>query len=189
MEQPTLETSRLTLRPFVQTDAQAIVGYSNNMNVVRWTSSHPFPYELKHAQEFLDKRAGELAEGKAVVFAMTIRGSTEPIGGVGIKLELPQERGEIGYMLGESHWGNGYATEATARVLQFAFEELNLSRVNASVHATNTGSIRVLEKLGMVKEGLQRRHVLRFGVKDDLALYGMLREEWRLDRDRARAQP
>lgn len=189
MEQPTLDTPRLILRPYIPTDAQAIVRISNNMNVVRWTSSHPFPYELKHAQDFLDKRASELAEGKAVAFAATIRESGELVGGVGIRLELAQERGEIGYMIGEPHWGQGYATEATSRVLRYAFEDLNLSRVNASVHATNGGSIRVLEKLGMVKEGVQRQHAVRFGVKNDLVLYGMLRDEWKPDQDMSPGKP
>ena len=84
----------------------------------------------------------------------------------------------IGYAIGEPHWGRGYATESAVRLLRYGFEDLGLSRINASVHGTNVGSIRVLEKLGMVKEGVQRRHTLRFGVKDDLVLFGVLREEW-----------
>ena len=175
---PTLETTRLILRPYAPSDAEALARVCNNMNVVRWTSSHPFPYEVSHATEYLARIEREFAEGKSVSFAAVLRESGELIGGVGLKCERAQERAEVGYMLSEEHWGKGYATEATARVLRFAFEELKLSRVNASVHATNTGSIRVLEKLGLIQEGVQRRHVYRFGEWNDLVLFGILREEW-----------
>lgn len=178
MQQPTLVTPRLILRPYVQSDLDAIVHISNNMNVVRWTSSHPFPYTLNDAQAYLDRIERERAEGTKVWFAMTLKDSGELIGGVGLKREPAHERAEIGYMLGEEHWGKGFATEATTRVLGYAFEELGLSRVNASVHGTNAGSIRVLEKLGLTREGVQRRHVCRFGVWNDLVLFGILREEW-----------
>ncbi len=176
---PILETPRLILRPYAATDADALVRVCNNMNVVRWTSSHPFPYELCYAKEWLARIEREFAEGKSVVFAAVLRESGELIGSVGLVRESAHERAEIGYVVGEPHWGKGYATEATARVLRYAFEELKLSRVNASVHATNVGSIRVLEKLGLIQEGVQRRHIQRFGEWKDIVLFGVLREEWR----------
>ena len=102
MEQPTLQTTRLILRPYVHGDAEGIVRISNNMNVVRWTAAHPFPYELKDAHEFLAKCEREWVERKAAFFACVLCDTGELIGGGGFKLELAQERGEIGYAIGAS---------------------------------------------------------------------------------------
>lgn len=178
MPPPTLHTARLTLRAYAPADAPALAHLCNDFDVVRQTASHPFPYELRHAAEFIDQREADFLAGKSVVLGAFRSGDAVLVGGAGLRREPDHQRAELGYMIARDQWGLGYATEIAARVLGYAFEELGLVRVHAGAYADNAPSIRVLEKLGFVREGLQRRHALRLGAWRDLALFGMLREEY-----------
>jgi RimJ/RimL family protein N-acetyltransferase len=85
----------------------------------------------------------------------------------------------LGYVYAREHWGNGYATEATAAVLRFGFETLGLHRIYSTADVLNVASWRVMEKLGMQREGLLREHVLSKGRWRNSYLYGILEDEWR----------
>jgi RimJ/RimL family protein N-acetyltransferase len=76
------------------------------------------------------------------------------------------------------NWGKGYGTEAMQLVLNFAFNELNLHRVQLSVFSYNERAIALYEKLGFVREGVYREHLRRDGQYYDMILYGLLRREW-----------
>ncbi len=67
------------------------------------------------------------------------------------------QRGEVWYKLFAEYWGKGYATEALNRVLQMGFDDLGLHRIEAGCAVANVGSIRVLEKVGMKREGRKRQ--------------------------------
>ena len=86
------------------------------------------------------------------------------------------------YWLGADDWGRGLATEAAGALVDFGFRDLALERIYAQVIAGNAASCRVLEKLGMLSEGIRRRHVRKGRRLHDVSLYGLLREEWQ-DRD------
>ncbi|MCU0492623.1 MAG: GNAT family N-acetyltransferase [Chloroflexaceae bacterium] len=86
---------------------------------------------------------------------------------------------EIGYFLHPSAWGQGFATEAAARLLQFGFNDLLLHRISSGCIATNTVSAHVLEKVGMRYEGrLREDRLTDAGKRFDTLLYAMLRHEW-----------
>jgi RimJ/RimL family protein N-acetyltransferase len=72
------------------------------------------------------------------------------------------------------YWGRGYATEAALAVIAFGFEELGLNRIYAQHMASNPASGRVMQKAGMRHEGTLRQHVTKFGIVDDIAIYGIL---------------
>jgi RimJ/RimL family protein N-acetyltransferase len=85
----------------------------------------------------------------------------------------------IGLGLGRrDNWGKGYGSEAMQLTLKFAFDELNLHRVQLSVFAYNERAIALYEKLGFVREGTYREHIQREGQFYDMLLYGLLRREW-----------
>jgi RimJ/RimL family protein N-acetyltransferase len=77
-----------------------------------------------------------------------------------------------------SHWGQGYGREAVRLALEFAFDELNLHRVQASVFAYNSRSRALFESLGFQCEGALREFLNRDGIRHDMLLYGQLRREW-----------
>jgi ribosomal-protein-alanine N-acetyltransferase len=84
----------------------------------------------------------------------------------------------LGYGIARECWGRGFASEAARAVVDYAFEGLALERVWARADPLNLASVRVLEKLGMQREGLLRSHVLRRGERADRVYYGILRSEW-----------
>lgn len=85
----------------------------------------------------------------------------------------------LGIAIGErANWGKGYGYEATQLALAFAFNELNLHRVTATVFAYNERSIHLVEKAGFRREGAFREFLERDGVRQDMLLYGLLRPEW-----------
>jgi [ribosomal protein S5]-alanine N-acetyltransferase len=103
------------------------------------------------------------------------------IGLIGLKnLGTPNYRsGEVWYKLHKDFWGNGYATEAVIRILEFCFTDLNLHRIEAGCAVGNLGSIRVLEKAGMIREGHTRKKLPIRGEWVDNYCYAILEEDFR----------
>jgi RimJ/RimL family protein N-acetyltransferase len=85
----------------------------------------------------------------------------------------------LGYCFGDAAWGHGYATEAARALLRWAFDTLDLNRVQAETDTRNVASARVLEKLGFVREGTLREDCVVNGEVSDSWVYGLLRREWR----------
>lgn len=88
-------------------------------------------------------------------------------------------RAEISYALAPAWWGQGLATEAVRALIRFGFGRLDLNRIEALVHPENTSSRRVLDKVGMVEEGLLQEALFLKGVPTDHLLYRVLKREWR----------
>jgi RimJ/RimL family protein N-acetyltransferase len=114
-----------------------------------------------------------------MVCAITLRGTGELAGAVGLVLEPAHARGELGYWIARPLWGTGIATEAARSLLGFGFRTLGLNRIHAVHFSTNPASGRVMQKLGMQFEGIRRQHVRRWDRFHDLADYAVLREDWR----------
>ncbi len=90
-----------------------------------------------------------------------------------------EARASLGYAIGDSSsWGQGLGCIGAKLMLEVAFENLKLERVTSEVNAANTRSLRVLEKLGFKLEGVLRRHETYRGMRGDVHLFGMLREEY-----------
>jgi RimJ/RimL family protein N-acetyltransferase len=95
-----------------------------------------------------------------------------------ISIDLTHRRAEIGYALGRAHWGRGYIHEALQAVMKYAFNELNLHRIEADVDPRNTASIKTLERLGFQREGFLRERWQVGGELQDALFYGLLRPDW-----------
>ena len=89
------------------------------------------------------------------------------------------QHAEIGYALGREHWGQGYMHEALVAVVDWAFRDLRLHRIEADVDPRNAPSVRALERLGFVREGLLRERWHVAGEVSDSLLLGLLRRDWR----------
>src|SRR5262245_16906139 len=115
--------------------------------------------------------------------AVALAESDAVIGGCRIWIESPEHRdGSIGYSLTRACWGRGYATEVAQGLLQFGFETLGLHRIWAIVEPENTASARVLEKVGMQREGRLRDHRYAKGRWRDSGVYAALAPEWAIGR-------
>jgi ribosomal-protein-alanine N-acetyltransferase len=91
-------------------------------------------------------------------------------------------RGDVGYWLGKPYWGQGVMSEALTAVLDFSFYDLDHVKMEAEIFTTNDRSMRLVEGLGMQREGTLRSSRFKRGQWVDCHIYGILREEWRARR-------
>jgi RimJ/RimL family protein N-acetyltransferase len=176
---PTLTTERLVLRELRLDDAHAVAQRAGDRRVARFLIAVPSPYPPALATRWIAARIAWWPQGRGVTLAIARRETpSELLGSVSLRRFARDRRAELGYWLGVDAWGMGFATESAGALVDFGFSELGLARIYAQVLDGNAPSCRVLEKLGMVHEGLRRRHVRKGKKLVDVDLYGMLREEW-----------
>jgi [ribosomal protein S5]-alanine N-acetyltransferase len=176
---PQLTTERLLLRPFVLEDAPTVQELVSPREVAAPLDAMPHPYPDGAAAEWIATHAGRAEAGSAFTWAVTTLRDGTLIGAIEIRAEALHQRGEFGYWTGMPYWNQGFTTEAAGRVVRQGFETLDLHRIQALVLPGNTGSVRVLEKLGFQREGVLRDYVLRWGEFQDRAIYGLVRDEWK----------
>ncbi|MEX2173855.1 MAG: GNAT family N-acetyltransferase [Pirellulaceae bacterium] len=176
-EQPTLTTGRLILRPLALGDAPRVEQLAGEKDIASTTRLIPHPYPAGMAEQWIGtlpelyQRAEMINWGVALVdglFLGTIRLTLNPV----------DNHAEMGYWVGKPYWNNGYCTEAARAVVGYGFDKLDLERIYANYMARNPASGRVLTKLGMIQEGLLRRHRRKFGRYEDLIVCGVTRGEW-----------
>lgn len=139
----TIETQRLILRGPRVSDLDDLVAQANNWNVLEPTASLPFPYLQEHGHGFIT-RAAHKPDKRPYVIAG--RDEDRLMGVIGLSFQ-DDKPAELGYWLGEAHWGQGFAPEAVKAMLAAA-GETGIGPIRARVLAANAGSIRVLEKCG-----------------------------------------
>jgi [ribosomal protein S5]-alanine N-acetyltransferase len=177
---PMLVTERLVLRELSLDDAPRVAERAGDRRVSRYLMAVPSPYPVALATRWILARLAWWPQQRGVTLAIARRDApSELIGSASLRRFARDQRAELGYWLGADAWGHGYATEAAGALVDFGFTELNLSRVYAHVLEGNDGSCRVLEKLGMLSEGIRRRHVRKGKKLHDVSLWGLLRDEWR----------
>lgn len=175
----TLETERLILRKLMLADAPNIQEQANNPLLAQNMISIPYPYPDGAAEQFLREVAlPDWEAGKEYIFAMIRRADDTFMGVIGIELQ-GNDRAEVGYWVGEVFWGNGYATEALKRVIQFGFEEMHLHRIQAMYFSFNPASRRVMDKAGMTFEGVLRDYLCKGDKYISVGVCSILRREWR----------
>ncbi|MGZ8803571.1 MAG: GNAT family N-acetyltransferase [Mycobacterium sp.] len=180
MEQPTLETSRLVLRPFRNDDAANVRRLAGDWSVADTTLNVPHPYPEGAAGDWIASHSVALEAGTRMTFAIESRPPVHEslVGTVGLLLNRTRDVGEVVYWLGAEFRNRGYCTEAARAVIEYAFTALELHRIHAGHFARNPASGRVLAKLGMLQEGVLRQHVKKWERYEDLVVYGLLRDEW-----------
>jgi ribosomal-protein-alanine N-acetyltransferase len=175
---PTLRTERLALRPFTHADGDALFALHSNAHVLRYWDSPPWS-DRARAERFLAACRQLAEEGSGARLAVDRASDGAFIGWCSLSRWNPDHRSaSLGYCLDDAAWGHGYATEAAGAVLQWAFETLDLNRVQAEADTRNRASARVLEKLGFVLEGTLREDCVVNGEVSDSWVYGLLRREW-----------
>jgi [ribosomal protein S5]-alanine N-acetyltransferase len=176
---PTLHTTRLRLRPFGEADADALFALHGNAYVLRYWDAPPWS-ELARAERFIAACRQLADEGTGARLAMERASDGSFLGWCSLTGWNPDYRSaSLGYCLNEAASGQGYATEAARALLQWAFDTLDLNRVQAETDTRNVASARVLEKVGFVREGTLREDCVVNGDVSDSWVYGLLRREWR----------
>ena len=164
-----LLTERLLLRRFVDSDFDALREIAADPEVLRYRSRQVITPEA--TREFMQYAMAQAAEAQPQQYAlaMLLRGDARVIGEAGLTITNSQyDEAFMWYSINRAYWGQGYATEAAARLLRFGFEEAGLRRIFAECEPGNTASARVLEKIGLLPEIVAAGSRLRFGMtKDD----------------------
>ncbi len=178
MALPILETPRLLLRPFTLSDAPAVQRLAGDAAVADTTLNLPHPYPDGAAEAWIATHGPQHEAGEADTFAIVRRDDGALLGAISLLHTRRFNRAELGYWVGRPYWGQGICTAAGQAVLRYAFRDLGLRRVHAIHLARNPASGRVMQKLGMTREGLLRQHARKGEQYEDLVVYGLLREEW-----------
>ena len=175
-----LPTLRLTLRDLRDSDFERVHAYASDLEVVRHLDWGPNSVDDTRSFLALARHAREASPRATYHLAIALRTDDQVIGGGRIEIrDAASGSGDLGYVLDRAHWGHGYATEAGRALLAFGFERLGLHRIWARCDVRNAASARVLEKLGMGREGLLRHDVRRKGEWHDSYLYAILEPDWR----------
>ncbi|MBK1663443.1 GNAT family N-acetyltransferase [Rhodospirillum rubrum] len=170
-----LTTGRLVLRPFRFSDATAIVAYASAPDFIRF-----LPIPLATPERAADFVAQRVREGQPDGlgdwhFVVQRQGGGAPVGAVRLGLRDEENRqGDVGYVLHPAARGQGLATEAVRGLLDFGFRLLGLERIWASADVDNRASWRVMERVGMRREGVSRHTMRVDGVWRDSVLYAVL---------------
>ncbi|MFL6060206.1 MAG: GNAT family N-acetyltransferase [Marmoricola sp.] len=175
---PTLRTERLLLRPFAESDAEDLYLLQSNARVLRYWDEPPWT-DRSRAERFFATCRRMAEEGSGARVAVERTEDSAFLGWCTFNRWNPDFRSaSLGYCFTEAAWGHGYATETARAVLQWAFDTLDLNRVQSETDTRNTPSARVLEKLGFQLEGTLREDCIVNGDVSDSWVYGLLRRDW-----------
>ena len=175
-----LKTERLLLRPYRLADAEDVFAYAKEPEWSLYLGPRmPRPYLRRDADEYVAGRI--LANWETnPTFAIVLGSSV--VGGIGLRFRESQDIAELGYSMTRAHWGKGLMTEAAQAVVDWVFRHRKLAKVYAAADLPNRRSWRVMEKLGMTREGVLRNEGVVRGQPVDTVYYGLLREEWEAGR-------
>lgn len=173
-----LVTPRLILREFKEEDWHFTNLYEANEEVMRYQTSGT--RTSQESLEYIQQCLSEAKEDPRTLYdlAIVLEVTDMLIGRVGMKVDYDSEEAVLWYILNRTYWNKGYTTEAATAMLRFGFEHLHLHRIYADCDPRNTGSYRVMEKIGMRREAHFKENIFIKGEWCDSYVYAILDHEW-----------
>ncbi len=172
-----IESTRLILRRFADTDLEAFLAYLNDPLVARYQSWESYTEQQARAVIEQQKTRSPGRPGEWFTFALELKETGALVGHVALRM-TDERQAEIGFTVARAFHGRGLACEAARSVLDYAFAELNLHRVTAITDVENEKSAALLERLGMRREGHLIQNIWFKGRWGSEYLYAVLRDEW-----------
>jgi [ribosomal protein S5]-alanine N-acetyltransferase len=178
MPVPELTTDRLILREMLPSDAADVLTFRGDPIVQKYDD--PPIHTVQEALDFIEEIRQKSVAQKSQAWGVALKESNRIIGLVGLWYwNHYHRRAEVGYGIAAAYWGQGIAQEAVKAVVRYGFEGMGLNRIYARTLVVNERSVRMLERLGFVREGTQRGYVLEDdGFFYDSALFGLVRQDW-----------
>jgi len=175
---PTLTTTRLSLRRIRDDDVDDFYAVYSDPKVMRYWSTPPLPNVEAAAKLIREIHAG-IERRELLKWAIALRTNDRLIGSVTLfHPDFTHRRVEIGYALAHAHWRMGYMGETLEVIINFAFDDLNMHRIEADVDPRNTASVRTVERLGFQQEGYLRQRWQVNGEIQDALFFGLLKPDW-----------
>ena len=164
-----VSTARLILRPFTLDDASAVLRFSSDPLVTKYTGDKLATQNIKEAQAIIRDvwLAGYKIDGYARL-AVVDKASGEVIGFCGLKYLPEYQMADIGYRFLPAYWGKGLGTESATAMMEYGFKTLKLEHIMGMAVRENIGSIKVLQKIGLKPAG----SIVDLGIKVDLFKVG-----------------
>jgi len=160
-----IETERLVLRVPSVADAEAIFNsYAQDALVTRYLIWRPHQH-IRETEDFLTACLAAWNGEARFPYVITLRESGAVIGMIEIRLN--EFKADVGYVVSRQHWGKGIATEALRSLVEWALSRKSIYRVWALCDVDNPASARVMEKVGMRREGVLRRQMLHPNISDE----------------------
>ena len=169
-----MKKPEILLRKLRSEDAQQLAILANNKNI--WDNvrdAMPHPYSLENAEAFINHVQEANPEW---TLAIEFNGTMVGMIGLHLQNDVYRNSAELGYWIGEPHWGNGIASEAVRLIVLKGFNELDINRIFAGAFEYNQASMKVLEKNGFQREGIAKKAVIKNGEHWDEHRYGLLKE-------------
>jgi RimJ/RimL family protein N-acetyltransferase len=175
-----IETDRLVLRPFADTDLDAMSAYQQLPEVARYLMWPPRDRDQAAASlKYRTEHPTIEKEGDVLVLAVELRGAGTLVGEVNLAWQSEWDKtGEFGFVFDPAHHGKGYAREAAVEMLRLGFEQMGLHRIIGRADARNDASAKLMGRLGLRKEAHFVKNGFVKGEWTDEVVFAMLAEEW-----------
>jgi len=170
---PRLDCGVALLRPWRSDDLESLVANASHADVARGLRDRfPYPYTGDDGRAWLARAMDDSDRA----WAIELEGAA--IGGVSLHpgTDVHRHSAELGYWLGRRHWGRGLMSAIVAAFAPRAMSVFRLHRLYATVYANNPASMRVLEKVGFEREGVQKSAVVKRGELLDIIVYARTRD-------------
>lgn len=166
MEPPlTFETQRLSLRQPVTEDAALIFNqYAQDPEVTKYTSWQPHQ-SIEETQQFLQRSISGWTDSSAFPYVLICKKDVQLIGMASIRIN--NFKADLGYVLTKSKWGKGYMSEAVQVLIDWALKQDEIYRIWAVCDIENPASARVMEKVGMQREGILKRWIIHPNISKE----------------------
>jgi ribosomal-protein-alanine N-acetyltransferase len=180
---PVLTGGWVTLRELRKDDAPSLFALLTTEEVARFIS--PPPSTVEGFEKFIDWAQRQRAAGTYTCFAVTLKGFDTAIGIFQIRGSETAgfETAEWGFAVGSAFWGTGVFQEGAEMLLEFAFDTLNVRRLEARCAVQNGRGNGALLKVGAVQEAVLRQSFIKNGRTYDQVLFAILERDWRLGRE------
>jgi RimJ/RimL family protein N-acetyltransferase len=174
-----LEGELVRLRALEPEDLERCYRWLNDPEVTRFIEGGRYPPSMVQEREWLDNAVRNRSGFANVLLAMETKDGVH-IGNIGLHEGSPEHRrAKLGIITGDKdYWSKGYGTDAIRRLLRFAFEQMNLNRVELGTFDFNERAQACYRKCGFVEEGRRRQDRYIDGAYHDLIIMGILRSEW-----------
>lgn len=171
---PILVTERLVLREMTMDDADVTFFLRSDAEVIKYVDRAP-AQSVDEAKAFIQMVADNRTKNTGISWAITLKGDDKMIGNVALwRLDLPNYRAEIGYVLHPEQQGKGIMLEAAEAIIHYGFYEMQLHSIEANINPGNIASQRLLERIGFEKEAYFKENYYYDGRFLDSAIYSLL---------------
>ena len=178
IEQPTIETARLRLRPLEIRDAPLIHAAASAREISDTMISIPHPYPQGEADRYVNHQMSERNTGRSAAFVIEDKAQASFYGLVEVRnIDQEHSLAELSFWLTSNVWGRGYMSEVVRAIVQYTFDKLQVNRLYAYHMVRNPASGRVLKKNGFKQEGVLRQRVRKWGQFEDVLLWAVLRQD------------